>query len=135
MAESKTEKKVQEEKPATEAQFKLIRDLMSELGHAILPEKWEGKVLDRIQASAVVHYLKEQKVRDQALRAANAKATSFDKIGFGMVYKLVWRACSDTPHAMKPGKYSFIEMVIGEYEVFKAAQKACREHIEEGGQK
>ena len=135
MAESKTEKKVQEEKPATEAQFKLIRDLMSELGHAILPEKWEGKVLNRVQASEVVHYLKEQKVRDQALRAANAKASQFDKIGFGMVYKLVWRAALEAPHATKLGQHGFIEMVIGEYEVFKDAQKACRQHVEDGGLK
>ena len=122
-----------EEKAATDAQLKLIRDLMAELSYAILPEKWEGKALNRTQASEVVHYLKESKVRDQALRSQNAAVPQFDKIGFGMVYKLVWRACSETPLATKPSKQQFTDMVIGEYEVFKDAQAACKEYVKDGG--
>lgn len=121
------------EKPATDAQLGLIRELMNELNHAILPDKWEGKALNRIQASEVVHYLKEVKVRDQALRAQNVEEPRFDKIGFGLVYKLVWRACEKMPTAAKPEQSNFEDIVNAEYKSFKKCQAACRQFVQDGG--
>jgi len=122
-----------EEKAATDAQLKLIRDLMAELSYAILPDKWEGKILNRTQASEVVHYLKESKVRDQALRSQNAPVPQFDKIGFGMQYKLCWNATLAEVFKAAVIRDGFQAAMTEEYKFFKECQEACKRFVQDGG--
>ena len=135
MAESKTEKKEQAERLATEAQWKLCQQLYDETNYFRQYDYASFMELAREDASKHIAKVKEEKVCDSALRAANQQVPQFDKIGFGMVYKLVWKACSETPMAMKPGQEGFTDMVIGEYKVFKAAQAQCSEFVKDGGLK
>lgn len=135
MEKSSTEKKEQEEKPATDAQMRLITELQMEVNMPVLPEEYQNRTLNRQEASACVHLLKEMKVRDQALRAANEPKPLFDKIGFGMVYKLVWKACEALPTAHKPDLGTFIDRTNAEYAVFKKCQEACRQFVQDGGLK
>lgn len=133
MAEKKEKETEQETRLATEAQIKLANQLEEETQY---PESVPNDVLraqSRIVVSNYIHKLKEYKIRNNAIRSAGKLSKDFDKIGFGMVYKLVWRAMSETTLATKPGKQQFEDSVIAEYVVFKAAQQACREHVEGGG--
>ncbi len=133
MAEQKKEEVKADSRPATEAQLKLIGELLEETQCKEIPPEYTNGKMVRTSANAYINYLMEYKTRDKAIRSANKRPDSFDKIGFGMVYKLIWRAMSETKLATKPDKQQFIDTVIGEYVVFKNAQKACREHIEGGG--
>ncbi len=133
MEKSSTEKKGQAEKSATNAQFKLIRELMAETNSAILPEKYEGKILNSDKASECIQYLKDLKSRQYQERKNHETGVVFDKIGFGMVFKLLWRACCEMPTASKPSKTTFEDMLCREYKVFKDAQEACRQFVADGG--
>jgi hypothetical protein len=85
------------------------------------------------QASKRIFDLKEMKVRDAQLRKANEHVNGFDKITYAMVYKFVWKACSEMPLATKPSKREFSERVSGEYLLFKQCLADCKQVIEEGG--
>ena len=135
MVKDESKESKQEEKPATESQIKLIKELYDETNYSrqYPPEALE--LLGRDEASKHIHLLKETKVRDQALRSVNEPVPQFDKIGFGMVYKLVWRQYAEKGSPL-PGRHeTFEEMVCGEYKLFKHAQEACRQFVADGGLK
>ena len=135
MEKSSTEKKGQANKPATDAQFKLIRELMAETNSAILPEKYEGKILNSDSASECIQYLKDLKSRQYQERKNHETGVVFDKIGFGMVYKLVWRAWNDGTMHDRMKKYNFEEVCDYEYFVFKQCQEHTRQAVKDGGLK
>ena len=121
--------------PATSSQINLILQLYQETNYSRQYTEAELLNLDREEASRHIHVLKETKVQSQALRALNERVPEFDKPGFGMVYKLIWRACAEMPLAVKPCKSDFTDRVIGEYKLFKDAQEACRKFVQDGGLK
>jgi len=133
MAEQKKEEVKIDMRQATEAQMKLISELLEETQCKEIPPEYTNGKMVRTSANAYINYLMEYKTRDKALRSANKQPASFDKIGFGMVYKLVWRYYVDVKKTPAMDMRTFQDTVIAEYTVFKQAQKACREHVEEGG--
>ena len=129
--ESKVEK--QEEKPATKSQINLILQLYQETDYKRQYTEAELLNLNSEQASRHIHVLKETKVQSQALRALNERVPDFDKPGFGMVYKLIWRACAEMQLATKPSQEDFIDRVLGEYTLFKRTQAECRKQLQDSG--
>ena len=69
----KEEKKEQDSRPATEAQIRLAEQLEQETNYqsAVPSDVLRGQ--SRTAVSEYIHELKERKIRDQALRAANAR--------------------------------------------------------------
>ena len=135
MVKSDSEKEEVPEKLATERQRALILELYEEIDYKRQFDAITLSVLNRDEASKHIHLLKEVKSRDYQLRKHNEKGVDFDKIGFGMVYKLIWRAMSVSNVAVKPSKIDFIDSVCGEYKLFKDAQEACRQFVQDGGLK
>ncbi|KKL99945.1 hypothetical protein LCGC14_1809390 [marine sediment metagenome] len=135
MEKSSTEKKGQAEKGATNAQFKLIRELMAETNSAILPEKYEGKILNSDKASECIQYLKDLKSRQYQERKNHETGVVFDKIGFGMVFKIVSRRAYEEPRSLKPTLDEFSDELNANYKIFKHCQEACRQFVADGGLK
>ena len=133
MVKSESSKVEETGQPATSSQINLILQLYQETNYTRQYTEAELLNLDREQASRHIHVLKETKVQSQALRSLNDRVPDFDKIGFGMVYKIVWRACSEMNLAVKPSQADFIDRVCGEYKLFKQAQNECRKFVQEGG--
>ena len=120
---------------ATAAQWKLCEQLYEETRWTRQYGKDAFMALPREDASRHIATVKERKVADQGMAAANDTKPQFDKIGFGMVYKLIWKASSEANLATKLSKEQFEDAVIGEYALFKGCQKSCRQWVEDGGLK
>lgn len=135
MAESKTEKKEQEEMPATERQLDLIMQLQDEVGESQPETREHAGLRSRKQASSRIHYLKEKKVRETALRSANNNVPSFDKISHAMLFKLVWTE-EDRRYFSHCSKiYGFVGAMTELYDTFKKSEAGVRKHVKESGQK
>ena len=123
-----------QEKLATDAQIKLIKALYEETSCKRCYDDEDLAILSREGANKHINFLKETKVRDAQLRSHYPQNNGFDKIAFGLTYKLVWRASQEQKMAVQPTAQHFIDVVIEEYKLFKDAQKQCRAEVEEGGQ-
>jgi len=132
-----TDEKTPEGEPrlATAAQWKLCEQLYEETHWTRTYDKDKFMALPREDASRHIAAVKERKVSEQGMAAANETRQQFDKIGFGMIYKLFWNAASEQNMATKFSEEQFIDAVIGEYKLFKGCQKACRQYVEDGGLK
>ena len=135
MVKSETEKKEEPVKGITQAQINLIKELYEETNYArsYCPENLAQ--ISREVANKHIQTLKDLKSRQYQERKNHETGVVFDKIGFGMVYKLVWRASSEDKLATKPSRAVFFDRVIGEYKLFKEAQDECRQFVKDGGLK
>lgn len=134
MAEKKKEETEQAVRLATEAQWKLCEQLYEETGYARKYTRDDFMQLEREQASQHIAYLKECKVRDQQLRSQNQRVPQFDKIAFGLCYKLVYNNWDAVGSYAAVNNKTFMDMVVEEYFKFKDTQQHCREQVAEGGQ-
>ena len=135
MVNSETESKEVAEKGVTQAQINLIKELYEETNYSRTYCIEELQDISRAVANVHIQMLKDLKSRQYQERKNHETGVVFDKIGFGMVYKLVWRACSNETLATKPNKGVFIDKVIGEYKLFKDAQEEARQFVKDGGVK
>ena len=135
MVKSEKEKAEVSQSDITPAQMKLIAELYLETGYKRQYCQEELAQLDKETASAHIHLLKEYKIRDQALRALNDRVPDFDKIGFGMVFKIVSKRAYEKPMALKPTLDEFSDQLNEEYKIFKYCQDACRQFVKDGGLK
>ncbi len=133
MVKSESESKEVTEKTVTQAQINLIKELYEETNYSRPYCIEEMQDISRVQANKHIQFLKDLKSRQYQERKNHETGVQFDKIGFGMVYKLVWRACSETKLATKPSQAEFNDRVLGEYKLFKEIQTACRDWVKEGG--
>ena len=135
MVKDESKESKQEEKPATESQIKLIKELYDETNYSrqYPPEALE--LLGRDEASKHIHLLKETKVRDQALRSANEPVPQFDKIGFGMNYKLFAPSVRMDIFKRNVVEFGFNSAMAIEYDCYKKAQEACRQSVKDSGLK
>ena len=135
MEKSSTEKKEVPEKEITPAQMKLIGELYEETSYTRQYCAEGLAQISRDVANKHIQMLKDLKSRQYQERKHHETGVQFDKIGFGMVYKLVWRVSSEDKLATKPCKSVFFDRVIGEYKLFKEAQEQCRQFVASGGLK
>lgn len=135
MVNSRTETGLEPEKLITVAQIKLIAELYEETNYSrnYCPE--ELQTISRDVANKHIQMLKDLKSRQYQERKNHETGVVFDKIGFGMVYKLIWKAMSVSNGAVKPSKTDFIDSVCGEYKLFKDSQEACKQFVKDGGLK
>jgi len=130
------DKKLKEEllqSDVTPAQIKLINELYSETDCKQQYGQEELARLDKDTASLHIQYLKDLKSRQYQERKNHDHVADFDKIGFGMVYKLVWKYFVDVKKTPAMDMRTFHDTVISEYKVFKQAQEACRQFVKDGG--
>ena len=135
MVKSESESKEVVEKEITQAQMTLIGELYEETNS---PRQYCPEALAQIsrnKANKHIQFLKDLKSRQYQERKNHETGVQFDKIGFGMVYKIVWRAASETPLAVKMSQHEFEDRLCAEYKVFKDAQEACRQFVKDGGLK
>ncbi len=135
MVKSETEKKEVPEKTVTQAQINLIVELYEETNYSTRCCIEEMQDFNRDWANKHIQMLKDLKSRQYQERKNHESGPVFDKIGFGMVYKLVHRMCNEMPAAFKPDRNDFIDRMIGEYVLYKKAQEACRQFVKDGGLK
>ena len=133
--EAELKKKEVPEKAVTQAQINLIKELYVETNYSRTCGIEELQDLSRSWANKHIQMLKDLKSRQYQERMNHEGGPVFDKIGFGMVFKLLWRACCEMPTASKPSKTTFEDMLCREYKVFKDAQEACRQFVADGGLK
>jgi len=135
MVKSELDKKGFDKALATQAQIKLITELYEETNYSRRYCIEELQDISRELANKHIQMLKDLKSRQYQERKNHESGPVFDKIGFGMVYKLIWRASSEQSLATKPSKVEFIDAVIAEYVLFKDAQDGCRQFVKDGGLK
>jgi len=135
MVKSESSKVEETGQPATSSQINLILQLYQETNYTRQYTEAELLNLDREEASRHIHVLKETKVQSQALRALNDRVPDFDKIGFGMVFKIVSKRAYEKPMALKPTLDEFSDQLNEEYKIFKYCQDACRQFVKDGGLK
>ena len=133
MVESESKSEKVPEKGITQAQINLISELYEETNYTRRYCIEELQDISRDVANKHIQMLKDLKSRQYQERKNHESGVVFDKIGFGMVYKLVWKACSNGTLATKPGKVEFCDRMCGEYKLFKDAQEMCREFVKDGG--
>lgn len=122
-----------QEKLATEAQIKLIKELYEETHYKHQYTSDMLAYLTREEANKHINFLKETKVRDAQLRSQFPQNKGFDKIAFGLVYKLCRRSVKSNTEGLPPEYLNFKAWVNAEYKLFKECQKYSRKQVEEGG--
>ena len=135
MVKSDSESKEVPEKGITQAQMSLIGELYEETGFKQQYCAEELAQISRDTANKHIQLLLETKSRDYQLRKHNETGVVFDKIGFGMVYKLCWRTVHDEKAQVPLQHYNFERWVIDEYKMFKEVQEDCRQFVKDGGLK
>ena len=133
MIKSDSEKKEVPEKELSQAQMTLIGELYEETNYTRRYCVEELASISRSAANKHIQMLKDLKSRQYQERKNHESGPVFDKIGFGMVYKLCWKACAEQGLATKPSKCDFIDHVIGEYKLFKETQEQARQFVADGG--
>jgi len=120
--------------PATDAQLNLIRQLCDELG--CTPEATEKalNVQSKEAASERIHYLKESKVRDQALRSANQRVNGFDKIVYAMLYKQYVCPHRQAVFADNCATLGIARAMSMELELYNDTAAFVKAMVKEGGQ-
>ena len=135
MVKSETEKKEVPEKVVTQAQINLIVELYDETNYSRRYCIEEMQDISREYANKHIQFLKDLKSRQYQERKNHETGDVFDKIGFGMVFKLVWKACEELSTPYKPDLDAFSDRLNAEYAVFKRCQEKCRQFVKDGGLK
>lgn len=135
MAESEKKENGNGERPATKSQCALIGKLLQETGSTEIPASYTNETMTVKEACDYIDYLKELKSRDYQDRMNGKRVDGFDRIAFGMIYKLCWRAISeDNPHC-RPCDEDFIDKVYREYNLYLATRDYVKSKVAEGGQR
>lgn len=129
MTPQKQEK--QDERPATEAQIKLANALETELNYAESVPDEVLRTQSRTVVSDYIHKLKEMKVRDQALRAANNNVPQFDKIALAMLYKVYITDADKTYFENRCRMLGKTGAMTEVYDEYKKVQEGVRKHVAE----
>ena len=135
MVNSRTETGEEPEKLITIAQIKLIAELYEETNYSRQYCAEELPQIDRCVANKHIQMLKDLKSREYQERKNHESGPVFDKIGFGMVYKLVHKAVQERKSTLRPTLDEFSDTLNEEYAIFKHCQENCRQFVKDGGLK
>lgn len=134
MAEQEKSENGNTEKPASKAQYRLIGQLIEETEFKEIPLTYTNETMLLGDACDVIDFLKDLKSQQYQDRMNHRGKSSFDKIGFGMCFKLLYNNWNEVSSSAMVNNKSFEDMVIALYHQFKENQQACRKSVEESGQ-
>ena len=133
---NKKEKVANEEEPkANELQIKTIKELYSETDYP-KSRQWNDEellLLSKLDAGTHIEALIKVKRATNGNGHNNVKG--FDKIGYSMIYKLVWRDWEKLSSNAFAKDISFSEAVLAEYLKYKNALEFADKAVRESGQK
>ena len=122
-------------KQLSQAQMKLIGELYEETNYSKQYCVEELGRLDRDVANKHIQFLKDLKSREYQDRKNHESGPVFDKIGFGMCFKIACKNSLNKRAVIKPSMDQFADECIDLYKIFKHAQERCREFVKDGGLK
>ena len=120
---------------ATDLQIKTIKELYSELDydkHRSFDDKDFPK-LSKQDAGEHLEYL--IKLKRATTRNGNGKQNGFDKIGYSMIYKLVWRNWGEISKRNSTVYKCLKDVVLEEYQMYKEALEFAEKAVKGSGQK
>lgn len=128
------EKSSSGEAQATERQWTLCQQLYAETGYERQYTEAAFMQLTREEASKHIAFLKEYKLRAQQEALNNHKVNGFDKISFGMVYKMVWKDAIEKASKGLVFREDFLHRCYEEYILFKDAAEYTKRKVAGSGQ-
>ena len=130
MAKEKKEEARSEGNLATEKQKELIKALYTETGYKRQYNEIELNGIYNEEAQKHIDFLLGYK-RSQINGGKNTEnATGFNKIEFGMIYKLVWRYYAETRTGMPASQQSLKKLLLAEYEFYMEARAFVKSAVE-----
>ena len=135
MVESESKSEKVPEKGITQAQINLISELYEETNYTRRYCIEELQDISRDVANKHIQMLKDLKSRQYQERKNHESGVVFDKIGFGMNYKLFAPSVRMDIFKRNVVEFGFNTAIAIEYDCYKKAQEACRQSVKDSGLK
>jgi len=134
MSDEKKSKSNEQVEIATNSQVLTVKQLYDELDYP-KNRRYENKELKYLsKKDAGVHIEALIKLKRCAKGNGNVNASGFDKIGYSMIYKLVYREWNSLQTNAALKDMSFSEVVLQEFLKYKNAIAKAEEYVKGSGQ-